>query len=408
MKASTLAIAGGAPARKVEAWKRIISVGASFIDEREVEAARRVLMSRQFYKHWGKEVKQLEAAFQQRFDLGNALAVSSGTSALDGILAALDVGPGDEIIVPAFGFIGVAAPVLGCGATPRFCNVDETLTVDVSELESLIRPSTRAVVAVHMKGEPASVVELARLCRDRGVILIEDVAQALGASFEGRPLGSFGDASYFSLQQFKMLTVGEGGVLGVRSAEHFRAAQLACDVASFWAMGLESTPVPLRRSLANYRMSELQAAVGLVQLEKLDTIRGALREAQGGLLARARLPGGWHLRPRHTSREDTTFQSIVIQLEPTLPAVEIEAALRAEGVEASLLYRESGQVDRHFCKHWARALGRESISPGFDPTPTESILSRSLEVQVDPLWTSQDIEEIATGLNKVSGHFGAA
>lgn len=214
---------------------------------------------------------ELEAALTQRLGSKHAHVCSSGTAAVFAALAACGVGAGDEVIVPPFTFVADIEAVLWLGAIPVFAEVDETLCLDPASVEQKITDKTRAVLVVHMCGSMARVDQLAGLCGRKGILLIEDTAQALGASFSGKPLGTFGRAGCYSFDYVKTITCGEGGAVVTDDAALYERVQAFTDHGHDHKgkdRGADLHPI----LGLNFRLSELHAAVGLAQLKKLDRI----------------------------------------------------------------------------------------------------------------------------------------
>jgi perosamine synthetase len=217
----------------------------------------------------GRHVAQFEAAFSARLGGCHALAVSSGTAAVHLALAALGVGPGDRVIVPDLGYVATANAVRYTGAEPVLVDVDlDSWNLDPAKVATALDRRTRAILVVHLYGNPADLDALRRLAREAKVALVEDAAQALGATWRGRPVGRFGEFACFSFFGNKVVTTGEGGMVVARTAQRAkRVAHLRNQAAS-----------PTRRYYHdevafNYRLSALQAAVGLAQLERFDSFR---------------------------------------------------------------------------------------------------------------------------------------
>ncbi len=191
--------------------------GVYRIDEQEIEAVSRVLRSRSLFRYYGidpqREVDHFEAEFARFIGTDYALAVGSGTGALYSALAALDVGPGDEVIVPAYLWVSVLAAVVNLGGVPVLADIDDTFCLDPATVEREITGRTRGIIAVHMSGAPADIEPLQRIAKRRGLFLLEDCAQCAGGSIHGRRVGTFGDMAIFSFQMNKNLTAGEGGCL---------------------------------------------------------------------------------------------------------------------------------------------------------------------------------------------------
>jgi dTDP-4-amino-4,6-dideoxygalactose transaminase len=262
-------------------------------EEDEIEAVVQVLRSgRVNALHHGERCAELESAFASLCNVPFAIALSNGTVALELALRALGIGRGDEVIVPPRSFFASAGCVVTVGATPVFADVEiESQNIDPEAVAPLITKRTRAVIAVHLAGWPCELERLRQICDDRGLYLIEDCAQALGATHDGRPVGSFGDASVFSFCTDKIIsTGGEGGLLLVRDEAVYERAW------SFKDHGKSRSKMALSRGSAgrfqwlhdsfgsNFRLTEMQAAIGLVQLGKLER-RIALRRRNAAILA---------------------------------------------------------------------------------------------------------------------------
>jgi perosamine synthetase len=214
----------------------------------------------------GRHVEEFERAFAARCEAPHAVSTCSGTAALHLALAALDIGPGDEVVVPDLTFVATANAVAYTGARVVLADVErESWTLDPASLARVLGPRTRAVIAVHLYGVPPRLTELSRLARRSGAVLVEDAAEALGARWRGRPVGGVGALSTFSFYGNKVLTTGEGGMVLARSARLDARLRLLRD------HGMSKKRRYWHERLAfNYRMSALQAALGLGQLERLD------------------------------------------------------------------------------------------------------------------------------------------
>ena len=230
-------------------------------------------------------VRLFEKKFARKIGAARAVSCSSGTAALHLALKAAGVGPGDEVVIPAFAMIAVANAVTYCGAKPVLVDCDSsTWNLDAESLPARMSARTRAVIAVHTYGRPADLTRLAGLCRKRRVRLIEDAAEALGGGFRGRALGTFGDAGVFSFYANKVMTTGEGGMVVTDNSSMAERARFLRDFAfgkerHFWHAEIGY----------NYRMSGLQAAVGLAQLERLNRLQ--LARDRNARIYRAALEG---------------------------------------------------------------------------------------------------------------------
>jgi perosamine synthetase len=216
----------------------------------------------------GPFIHKFEASVASVTDTRHAIATCNGTVALHLALTGLGVGPGDEVIVPSLTFVATANAVLYCGATPVFADSErDTWCLSVPSVARLLSPRTRAIIPVHLYGHPCDMGPLLELARRKGLWVIEDCAEALGATYEGRPIGSFGTASTFSFYGNKLVTTGEGGMVVTnddRLAERLRLLR---------GQGMD----PQRRYWHpivgfNYRMTNIAAALGLAQMERIDRL----------------------------------------------------------------------------------------------------------------------------------------
>lgn len=215
------------------------------------------------------KAREMETALAARMQTGHVQLVSSGTAALTVALASTGIGAGDEVIVPTFTFVASFEAVLALGAVPVLADIDDTLCLDPKAVEKQLSTRTRAVMPVHMCGSMADLKPLKTLCESRGLILLEDACQAIGGTYEGKPLGSYGDLGCFSFDYVKTITCGEGGALITDNEKYFNNADHYSDHGHDHIgkdRGAESHPF----LGYNYRISELNAAVGLAQLRRLD------------------------------------------------------------------------------------------------------------------------------------------
>jgi dTDP-4-amino-4,6-dideoxygalactose transaminase len=226
----------------------------------------------------GPRVAAFERALSAKVRASYGIAVSSCTGALHLALVALDLGPGDEVVVPSLSFIATANVARYVGATPVFADVDEhTQNLTTTTIAQVLTPRTRAVILVHQGGMPADIDAVRELCEPRGIEVVEDAACALGSTYKGRPIGSHSRLVGFSFHPRKVITTGEGGML-MTSGEEFarRIRRLRDHGVNINAADRHASPEPVLEEFPevgfNYRMSDIQAAVGLVQLTRLDTI----------------------------------------------------------------------------------------------------------------------------------------
>lgn len=238
-------------------------------------------------------VSTLEENWARRFGFDHCVAVSTGTAALSLALSALGVGPGDEVIVPALSFIATGLAPVHQMAVPVFADIDPvTFNIDPDDVERRITPRTKAIIPVHLHGAPADMDRITEIARRHGLAVIEDAAQAPGATHRGRPVGGIGDAGAFSLQVTKNIpTCGEGGLLVTRDAELAESVRRARQFGEVIEAGRDRDYVSYGLGW-NYKMNALQAAFTDAQLTRFDDYENARQRNVAEFLARlAVLPG---------------------------------------------------------------------------------------------------------------------
>jgi 8-amino-3,8-dideoxy-alpha-D-manno-octulosonate transaminase len=417
MSTEQLAIRGGTPARQRPDPPNF--PGGMLIDAAEEQAVLEVLRSKRLFRYYGPQpgpskAEELERRFAAHMGARYALAVTSGTAALVTGLQALGVGPGDEVIVPAFTWISSPAAVAAVGAVPIVAEVDESLTLNPADVEAKISPYTKAIMPVHMRGTPARMDRLLEVARRHNLLVIEDTAQADGASFHGQRLGTLGDVGCFSLQFNKIITSGEGGMVLTDDERLWRRAVLFHDVAAGLRQGMPADEIVWG---INFRMPELLAAVMLVQLERLDGLLESMRQRKRMLkagiedVARSR---GVVFQDVPDPEGDASI-ALIFFVESEERSRRVAEALRAENIGVWELYRPE-RVDFHVYRHWIPIMNQRTWTPQGGPwrwarreirySPdmcprSLDLLGRAVHVDVNPLLTNQDIEETIEGINKV-------
>ncbi len=247
--------------------EKMIPIAKPVLGNDEIQAVAEVLKSGKLAQ--GEVVEEFENAFADYVGVKDAVAVANGTISLDIALKALGIKQGDEVIVPSFTFISTANAVLFQGAKPAFADVDErTFNINPGDVVEKITDKTKAIISVHLFGQPFDVDAIQEICEDYNLYLIEDCAQAHGAEYEGKKVGGFGIAGCFSFYATKNMTTGEGGMITTNSEEIARVCRLLRSHG-------ESQKYLHSRLGYNYRMTDIQAAIGVAQLKKLDNLNGA-------------------------------------------------------------------------------------------------------------------------------------
>ncbi len=270
--------------------------GVHYYSDEEEAAVVRVVRERSPFRYYGAnflaEADSLEKEFAARLGRKYAQAVASGTNALVSSMVALGIGPGQEVLIPGFFWVSTAAAVVRVGAIPVLVEIDESFTMDPEDLAGKITPNSKLILPVHMCGAPGNMPALMEIARRHGIPVLEDCAQANGATLHGKPVGAFGELAVFSFQMNKNITAGEGGMIVTDDETLHARANAAHDLGVPWSGGLPVQDSEHALWGAGARMSELAAAVIRVQLSKLDTITASMRankhRIQGAL---GELPG---------------------------------------------------------------------------------------------------------------------
>lgn len=392
--------------------------GGTAIGKEEEQAVLEVLRDQRLFRYRGprpgpSRVDALESAFASHMGVRHALAVTSGTASLICGLRALGIGPGDEVIVPAYTWIASANAVLAVGAIPVIAEVDQSLTLDPVDAETKITPWTKAIMPVHLRGVPCRMDELLSLAQRRGLQVIEDNAQADGGSYKGRRLGTLGNVGCFSLQFNKIITCGEGGMVVSDDEQVWKRAYMFHDVIG----PLRDLPADELLWGVNFRMPELTAAVALVQLGRLEGLLTAMRERKRLLkagMAETAARKGIAFRELVDPEGDTGI-CLVFFAHDADHALGITQALQRENIGASVLYRPD-HVDYHVYAHWIPVLAQRTWSPEDGPwrwarrplhyskemcPRSLDLLGRAVHLDVSPLLENQDLEETIFGVNRV-------
>lgn len=397
-KQQALAVLGGTPVRQSN-----LPYGRQSIDEDDIEAVVQVLRS-----DWittGPKVDEFEEAVAELVGAKFAVAFSSGTAALHGAAFAAELGPGDEAITTPMTFCATANCVLYMGATPVFADVDtDTLNINIQRIEELVTPRTKAILPVDYSGHPVDLDPLLALAEQRGLVVIEDAAHALGAEYKGRRVGSISHMTTFSFHPVKHITTGEGGMVTTDNLEFARrlkmfrshgvdpeARRRQAEVSGPWFYEMEALGF-------NYRLPDIACALGLSQLGRLDGNIARRREIAAfysqsfaevpGLIPPTELPdvrSAWHLYPIRLDLDRfTTGRKGIFE------------ALRAENLLVNVHY-----IPVHLHPYYRERFGYHKGQYPVAEGAYETLISLPLFHSMN----QQDEEDVVSAVQKVVGHY---
>lgn len=391
-----LAIDGGTPVRE-----EFLPFGVPVIGEEEI--AEVVDTLRSGWIGQGKRVERFEREFAEAVDAPHAIAVSSCTAALHLSLVVAGVSPGDEVIVPAMTFAASATAVEHAHGTPVFCDVDPTtLLIDLEDCERRITERTKAIVPVHFGGLPVDMDALGALAARHGLVIVDDAAHAVGATLDGRPVGSFDSLGCFSFYPNKNITTVEGGMVTTRDelwAERLRMLRLHGLSTDAWKRYATQAYMPseLHALGFKYNLTDVSAALGIHQLAKLE--RHQQRREQLALRYDAALETlpGVGLQPRtvpgHEVRHALHLYLLVLEIEQfSASRNEIVAALRAEGIGAAIHYRAL-HLEPYFVEQFGHAPA--------DFPHAASLSDRILTLPLTPGMSDADADDVLAATEKV-------
>jgi len=380
-------------------------------DDKERRALMEVLESRIWWRTPGTKTLEFERAFATFHGARHGVAVTNGTAALEVVMAALSIGPGDEVIVPDFTFIATASAVLFAGALPVMVDVrPDTYCIDPDLVEAAITPRTKAIIAVHMGGHPADLDRLNKIAQDHQLALVEDSSHAHGSEWRGRRIGTFGKAGTFSFQSSKLMTAGEGGMIITNDDKVERLARSVHDCGRMPGEWFYSHFI----YGSNYRLSEWQGAVLSVQLTRLDA-QTAHRHKNARLLDRL-LPEIEGITPQkldtHCTRNGQYAYIFHVDRD-AFAGISTERfieAMNAEGIPNQASYPPLHDLDVFKSGEYRKKLtGRQAeekhaFLKGDFPHTYRAAWETVWIPQPALLGDEQDMHEIATALQKIQNH----
>lgn len=346
--------------------------------------------------------ERFEALGREKFGVKHARCTSSGTGALHAAMIAVGAGPGKEVICPATGFLATSMAAALAGATPVFCDVDESLQLDPSKLEALITPRTVAVVPTHHWGVVCDLAPVVEIARRRGIKVIEDCAQAPGASYRGKPVGSIGDIGCFSISCYKLIGGGEGGMVVTHDDRLFDRLSQLVEGGGLWRtdrFAPERYPGELFVG-TNYRLSELESAINVVQMAKLEGIVARHRAVHARVLGRLRAFREIRRQKSNDPKGDIGYMFRFFPATHDLGR-RLAAALCAEGIGAGFR-GDKAKPDWHVYRDMFPLFPNHADRCRANLCPVASDLyDRSVSVGFDQWWSPEDCDAVADGMNKV-------
>ena len=348
------------------------------------------------------KAKELEAAICHTFGCKHAQLVSSGTAALSTALSALGIGYGDEVIMPSFTFVASFEAVLAAGAIPVLVDIDNTLTLDPFAVIKAITPKTKCIMPVHMCGSMADMDALSAICKEHNLLLLEDACQSIGGSYKGKTLGTIGDAGTLSFDFVKTITCAEGGAVLTNREDIFIKSD------GFSDHGHDHKGVDRGADLHpfigyNYRISELHAAVGLAQINKLPRFLAIQKKNHETLRDKlARVPEITFRRIPEGGIDSCTFLSWFLPTEEITRSVANE--MKEQGIMAGNFYWFENTW--HYIRKWdhlKNATTLNALSPEIkdavmhqankDFSGSDAIMSRCISTAISLSWTEKQVIE---------------
>nr|MDO8132810.1 DegT/DnrJ/EryC1/StrS family aminotransferase [Candidatus Njordarchaeum guaymaensis] len=384
----------------------------------EINAAVKVLRSKKLSQLSGEEVANFEKEFAEYYGIKNAIATSSGTTALHAALAGLGVGPGDDVILPPYTFMATANAILHQNGVPIFADIDpETCTISAKSIEERVTKYTKVVMPVHMVGNPAEMDDILKVAREKNLFVVEDCAQAGGGEYKGKKVGTFGDIGCFSFYLNKNITAGGEGGMAITNndalADKIHSIINHCRVKEspypnvpahnvYWGIGY------------NYRMTAVQAAIGRIQLKKLDKLN-EVRRRNAQFLARelsgvegVSVPS---VRP-YVKHVYWAFSIRILQEKIGVTRDQFSQALLKEGIKAEgycpipvhlqeVFRKKVGYGNTHYPFDSPLYKGKVEYKEGLCPS-AEKLSKEDLLLPVYPTLTQNDLKDVVHGVKKVA------
>jgi 8-amino-3,8-dideoxy-alpha-D-manno-octulosonate transaminase len=342
--------------------------GAYWLDKQEEEVVLDVLQHGSLFRYYGlnpaKYADRYEASAREFYGAKFALGINSGTGALISSLTALNIGPGCEVILPAFMWVASVGAVVQSNAIPVLCEVDDSLCMDPADLERKITPRTKLILPIHMAGSPCNMEAIMAIAKKHGIPVLEDCAQANGGSFKGQKLGTFGNMGIFSLQLNKNMTSGEGGLIVTNDEKLYYRAFSAHDMGLIRKNGRLATPDPYAIAWGGgRRMTEICGAIASVQIQKLPQIVAHMRASNNRIKSLLQGTPGLGFRRLNDAEGDTgTF--LILTVGDGEKAKTAVAKMKESGLHNVFRIAEYGL---HIYYNIPSLVGKVPLSPAGNP-----------------------------------------
>ena len=374
------------------------------VGKEEAEAVSRVVLSGRYFKTRNvyHETEQAEKEMRELFGVKNALIMTSGAAALTSGLTALGIGPGDQVIVPAYTYIATAMAVVAVGAIPVIAECDETLTIDPEDIKRKITPATRAIIPVHIQGFPCNMDAICAIAKEHNLKIVEDACQADGGKYHGKRLGSIGDTGAMSFNEYKLLSIGEGGAFLTNDDRLYQRALIYHDssAVAFFGDQLNGVQEELFCGV-EYRTNEIQAAMLREQLKRMDPIIDDLRLIKKRVMNE--LKDVYRFIPSNDIDGDLA----------TTIAFAFDTAEKANKFAEAKGATVPINTGKHIYKHWTAIMNkRGAYNPLMDPFKMEAnknivpdytedmcpktleILARTVYVGINPDMTDEQVAQL--------------
>lgn len=384
------------------------------IGKEEIDAVARAINTKDFFKINGSgcEVLNFESEWKSCMGTDYCLLMTSGFGAITSALIGLGIGPGDEVIVPGYTYIATALAVTAVGAIPVIADIDETLTLDVGEVEKKISKNTKAVIPVHIQGFPCDLDAICAVAKKYGIAVVEDACQSIGGKYHGEYLGTIGDAGAYSFNYFKVITAGEGGALVTRSRQIYERALIYHDASAvaFFGSQLDGISEPLFGGV-ELRISDITGAILREQLKKLPGIIEDLHKNKFALIDMLNYKD--MVAPSHDSEGDCAT-TLALRFDSAEKCNAFAEKCKKEGLGITVPIN----TGKHIYTNWTQIMEkRGALHPAMDPfkmkeneglqsdytmdmcPKTLDLLARTAYVGINPDWDAEKVKSIASIIN---------